>query len=90
MNEPEPDAGRPLTKQRADIGRYRLAALIMMIGWGALAVAQAVTLDVDDPMDWVFLSVAIVVMIAGVKVWFDYRRKLRAFEDQHGPDAGRQ
>ncbi|MDQ0728661.1 hypothetical protein [Microbacterium sp. W4I20] len=90
MTEPDAKPTRSLIQQRIDLGRRRLGALIMMIGWGVLAVLRVVFLDVADVVDWVMLVVTLALALYGVKLWFDYRRKLRAFEDRHGADAGRQ
>lgn len=46
--------------------------------------------DVGKVLDWILLAGSLALALYGVKLWFDYRRKVRAFEDRHGADAGRQ
>ncbi|MCM3778406.1 hypothetical protein [Microbacterium hydrocarbonoxydans] len=88
MNEPKPEPS--LIQQRHELGRWRLAALIMMIGWGAMAALRVVFFDVADFVDWGMLGLSAALALYGVKLWFDYRRKVRTFEAEHGPDAGKQ
>lgn len=79
-----------LIQQRLALGRARLTALFMMIGWGAVAVLRGVGLDSNEALDWIVLVFSLALSLYGVKLWFDYRRKMRAFEAAHGPDAGKQ
>ncbi|WP_217584167.1 hypothetical protein [Microbacterium sp. GbtcB4] len=80
-----------LTQQRLALGRLRLTALFMMIGWGAVAALRGLGgLDVAEVIDWIAFLLPLALALYGVKLWFDYRRKVRAFEAAHGPDAGKQ
>lgn len=79
-----------LIQQRLALGRLRLTALFMMVGWGALAVLRGMGLDPTEVLDWVVFVFSVALALYGVKLWFDYRRKVRAFEATHGPDAGKQ
>ncbi|QNA92741.1 MULTISPECIES: hypothetical protein [unclassified Microbacterium] len=90
MSEPDAEPTPSLIQQRLELGRWRLGALIMMIGWGVMTVLRAITFDAGSIVDGVMLIVTFALALYGVKLWFDYRRKVRAFEDEHGPDAGRQ
>lgn len=86
----EPASTPSLIQQRLALGRLRLTALFMMIGWGLLAVLRVVGLDPTEVLDWIVLVVSLALALYGVKLWFDYRRRLGAFEAEHGVDAGRQ
>lgn len=90
MPENGPEAQPSLIQQRHELGRSRIAALIWMIGWGALSVVRIIVLDITDVWDWILLAGTVALALYGVKQWFDYRRKVRAFEDEHGVDAGKQ
>jgi hypothetical protein len=61
-----------------------------MIGWGAFTIIRVFSLDAGDVWDWIFFAGTLAFALYGVKLWFDDRRKVRAFEDRHGSDAGRQ
>lgn len=86
MSEPTPS----LIQQRLALGRLRLTALFTMTGFGALAVIRGIGLDPTEVLDWVAFVFSLALALYGVKLWFNYRRKERAFEVTHGPDAGKQ
>ncbi|MEV8265765.1 hypothetical protein [Microbacterium sp. NPDC077057] len=86
-----PDPAPSLIQQRLALGRLRLTALFMMFGWGAVAALRGVGIhDVADVVNWIAFLLPLALASYGVKLWFDYRRKVRAFEAAHGPDAGKQ
>ena len=87
---PEAEPTPSLIQQRLALGRLRLTALFMMIGWGALAALRVVGLDATEVLDWIVLIFSLALALYGAKLLFDYRRKVRAFEDRYGTDAGRQ
>lgn len=86
MSKPAPS----LIQQRLALGRLRLTSLFTMTGFGALAVLRGIGLDPTEVLDWVIFVFSLALALYGVKLWFDYRRKVRAFEATHGPDAGKQ
>lgn len=90
MSEPDAEPTPSLIQQRFALGRLRLTALFMMIGGGAMALLGSVVIEPSEPREWVLLILWVALALSGVRVLFDYRRKVRAFEAEHGRDAGRQ
>lgn len=90
MTEPDAEPTPSLIQQRLALGRLRLTALFMMIGWGILAVFRVVGLDPTEVLDWIVLVLSLALALYGVKLWVDYRRRCGAFEAEHGVDAGKQ
>jgi hypothetical protein len=85
----EPGAKPSPIQQRIALGRLRLIALFMMIGWGAMAVLRVVGLRPTEVLDWIVFLFTLGLASYGVKLWFDYRRRLDAFEAEHGPGTGK-
>lgn len=90
MTEPSGEPSPSLIQQRFALGRLRLTALFMMIGGGAMALLGSVAIDPTEPREWILLTLWVALALSGVGVLLDYRRKVRAFEAEHGPDAGKQ
>ncbi|WP_136042447.1 MULTISPECIES: hypothetical protein [unclassified Microbacterium] len=90
MSEPDAEPSPSLIQQRHALGRSRIAALILVLGWGAFTVLRVVFLDVTDVLDWILTVGAIALTVCGVVLWFRYRRDVRKFEERYGHNAGRQ
>jgi len=89
-NSPE---GEPsLAQQRTALERQRNLAIIFLIVFGFNAtwwVARGV-FDDAGVIVWILGGAFLVVVAMSVYSLVDARRKLRAFEAEHGPGAGKQ
>lgn len=90
MSEPAPTPS--LIQQRMAIERGRGSAIAMMIGFSLIAAywLYRALFEGGDGMFWVFAVGGLIVVVMSGFSLASIRRKLRAFEAEHGPDAGKQ
>lgn len=90
MSEPAAEPTPSLIQQRLALGRRKILALIMTIGWGMLTIPRLIFLDVTNPLDWLVAAGSVALFITGGVLLIGYRRDVRAFEERYGRNAGRQ
>jgi ABC-type nickel/cobalt efflux system permease component RcnA len=82
-----------LIQQRLALGRERVFAIAAMVIGGvgmALVVVTLVTGSAETWFPWIQAAAWLLIGAGGVWSMRRYRRRMAAFEAEHGPDAGKQ
>ncbi|MFJ4173430.1 hypothetical protein [Microbacterium sp. NPDC089696] len=91
MTESLPEREPSLIQQRMTLERARNYSIVMTVVFGANAawwLARGL-FDGGDVIFWVLAGLFAIVVVMGAFSLVSARRKLRAFEAEHGPDAGK-
>ncbi|PCE15401.1 hypothetical protein AUC47_13970 [Microbacterium sp. SZ1] len=91
MGEPAAEPTPSLIQQRMALDRQRNLAIIFLIvfGFNAAWWLARGTLDNGGVISWILASLFVIVVAMSVHSLLSARRKLRAFEAEHGPGAGK-
>lgn len=95
MTEPDAETSPSLIQQRMALQRRQTWAIVLIVIWSVSAVWWLTSglLAESDDLDMMRVIVGVVnvaLAVAQIFVLRGVRRDVRAFEQQHGSDAGRQ